>query len=121
MIVVMNRELLIPNEEFNIGTNYDNQTETRLFQIKRVTAGGVDISNLLFKLDIKYANDKTDTADLEKDVTDKEFNDFWKVYFKYLKKYPRVYVAGFVNSTYAYIYPNAGETKGLLEIDYRIG
>ena len=57
----------------------------------------------------------------KKDVTDKEFNDFWKVYFKYLKKYPRVYIAGFVNSTYAYIYPNAGETKGLLEIDYRIG
>lgn len=74
MIVVMNRELLIPNEEFNIGTNYDNQTETRLFQIKRVTAGGVDISNLLFKLDIKYANNKTDTADLAKDVTEKEIN-----------------------------------------------
>lgn len=57
----------------------------------------------------------------KKDATDEEFNDFWKVYFKYLKKYPRVYVAGFVNSTYAYIYPDAGETKGLLEIDYRIG
>lgn len=66
MIIVRNRELLIPREEFNIGTSYDDNTETREFRLEAVTAGGVDIRNLLFKLDIKYANGKTDTALLDK-------------------------------------------------------
>lgn len=66
MIIVRNRELLIPREEFNIGTNYDGNTETREFRLNKVTAGGIDITNLTFKLDIKYSNGNTDTAYLDK-------------------------------------------------------
>lgn len=66
MIVVRNRELLIPREEFNLGTNFDLDTETREFRINKVTQGGIDISNLNFRLDLKYANGDTDTAYLDK-------------------------------------------------------
>ena len=72
MIIVRNRELLIPREEFNIGTNYDSGTETREFRLNKVTQGGIDITNLSFKLDIKYANGNTDTATLDKVYPDAE-------------------------------------------------
>lgn len=72
MIEVINRELLIPREEYNIGTNYDDQTEVRQFHLKRITSGGIDLGNLAFSLDIRYANDATDTALLDKEVTDKD-------------------------------------------------
>ena len=74
MIEVVNRELLIPREEFNIGTNYDTNSEARIFHMKRVTSGGVDLANLSFVLDLRYANDKADTAALVKEATDKDIN-----------------------------------------------
>ena len=74
MIEVVNRELLIPREEYNIGTCYDNNTETRQFHLKRVTSGGVDLAALTFNLDIQYANRQTDAASLVKEVTDKDIN-----------------------------------------------
>lgn len=69
MIIVANRELLIPREEFNIGTNYDNNSEIRLFKIDRITASGVDISNLQYSLDIVYANKGIDMVSLDKETT----------------------------------------------------
>lgn len=57
----------------------------------------------------------------KKDVSDEELEDFWKVYFKYFKKYPNVYIASFINSTYAYFFPEVGETEGITVVDYRIG
>lgn len=74
MIEVINRELLIPREEYNIGTCYDDNTETRHFHLKRVTSGGVDLAALTFNLDILYANGSTDAASLLKEVTDKDIN-----------------------------------------------
>lgn len=75
MIIVRNRELLIPREEYNIGTNYDGNAEQRLFRIDRITSGGVDLSNLAFRLDLKYANDGTDTAFLDVvEITDDYIN-----------------------------------------------
>lgn len=74
MIEVINRELLIPREEFNIGTNYDDASEVRTFHLKRVTAGGIDLANLSFSLDILYANDEKDSADLDIEVTEKDIN-----------------------------------------------
>ena len=56
-----------------------------------------------------------------KDVTEEELDDFWKVYFKYFKKYPKVYIASFLNGIYAYFFPEVGETKGIIKIDNRIG
>lgn len=66
MIIVKNRELLIPREEFNIGTSYDSGTEVRMFRLEKVTAGGIDLSGLSFHLDIKYTNGSEDTAFLQK-------------------------------------------------------
>ena len=37
MIEVINRELIVPREEYNIGTSYDNRSEVRLFHLRRVT------------------------------------------------------------------------------------
>ena len=79
MIIVKNRELLIPNEEYNIGTTYDSNTETRIFQIKRVTSGGVDLANLIFSLDLSYANGKADTCALEKEVSEDSVKLVWSV------------------------------------------
>lgn len=66
--------MVIPREEFNIGTNYDTNSEARIFHMKRVTSGGVDLANLSFVLDLRYANDKADTAALVKETTDKDIN-----------------------------------------------
>ena len=74
MIEVINREILIPREEYNIGTCYDDNTETRHFHLKRVTSSGIDLAALTFNLDIKYANGQTDAASLLKEVTDKDIN-----------------------------------------------
>lgn len=70
MILVKNRELIIPREEFNIGTAYDASTEQRIFRLTRVTAGAVDLSGLLFKLDIEYANGGVDTVELTPEIQD---------------------------------------------------
>lgn len=73
MIEVIRREMIIPREEFNIGTNYDANSEVRHFRIKR-TPGGIDISQLTFNLDMEYANGKADSVSLVKDVTEKWIN-----------------------------------------------
>lgn len=74
MIEVKGREMIIPREEFNIGTNYDTHSDVRIFHLKRVTGSGIDLSNLTFVLDLKYANDKADAVNLVKEVTDKDIH-----------------------------------------------
>lgn len=54
MILVENKELLIPNNERYIGTTQDADSENRLFRVRRVTQSGVDIAHLTFRLDLKY-------------------------------------------------------------------
>ena len=56
----------------------------------------------------------------KKEVTDYELEQFWKVYFKYFKKYPKVYIAAAINSTYGYYFPEVGETKGIEKADDRL-
>lgn len=73
MIEVQGREMIIPRDDFNIGTNYDANSEVRHFRIKRVP-GGIDISQLTFNLDMEYANGKADSVSLVKDVTDDFIN-----------------------------------------------
>lgn len=79
MIVVKNRELIIPKEDYRIGTDYDTHSDTRIFQLTRVTTGGVDISNLDFKLDLKYANGEKDTLALTKEVLEQVFHLTWTI------------------------------------------
>ena len=56
----------------------------------------------------------------KKESTDYEFEQFWKVYFKYMIKYPKVYIAAMVNSTYGYYFPEVGETEGIEAADGRL-
>lgn len=79
MIIVKNREMLIPNTERYIGTSYDNNAECRVIQIGRVGAGGVDLSALSFRLDLEYESGDKDTDLLEKEVTDDNIILTWLV------------------------------------------
>lgn len=74
MIEIINRELLIPPEEYNIGTNYDSNTEERLFHMKRIVSSGVDLASLDFHLDMQYTNGDKNSVTLTKDVTEKDIN-----------------------------------------------
>lgn len=79
MIIVKNRELLIPNHERYIGTTYDTESENRQFLLSRFAQNGVDLSALTFRLDLKYANDATDTVVLDKEVTDTNIILTWNI------------------------------------------
>lgn len=59
MIIVKNRELLIPNHERYIGTPIDNYADNRTFKIKRFSQSGEDLSGLTFRLDLKYPAERT--------------------------------------------------------------
>lgn len=57
----------------------------------------------------------------KKNVSDEELKDFWKVYWKYFKKYPTDYILAFFNSTYGYFFPEAGETHGIRFVGIHMG
>lgn len=73
MIIVKNRTLLIPREEYNIGTSYDNNSEVRTFRVGKLTEGGIDITNLLFSCDLEYANGGKDTLLLDTEYKEDEY------------------------------------------------
>ena len=79
MIIVKNRELLIPNNERYIGTTYDTETENRIFQVPRCSQRGVDLAALTFRLDIQYANNSYDTVILDKEVDDEFVLLIWRI------------------------------------------
>lgn len=79
LITVRGRELIIPESERQIGTQYDSNSEVRQIKVSRLTAGGVDISHLDFRLDLRYGNEKKDTALLDKEITDDEVILTWTV------------------------------------------
>ena len=54
MIIVKNRELLIPANERYIGTPQDNLTDMREFRLDRIVQNGYDLSSLTFRIDLKY-------------------------------------------------------------------
>ena len=68
MITVKGRELMIPPMERKIGTTYDESAEVRIFRIDRVTAGGIDLSHLNYRLDLEYRGEKKDTSLLDVEV-----------------------------------------------------
>lgn len=78
MIIIKNREMLIPDSEQHLGTTYDAETEVRQFKIPRVNAG-IDLSDLTFNLDIKYPDATLDTALLTKNVTDTAIILTWDI------------------------------------------
>lgn len=54
MIIVKNRELLIPRNEQYIGTPNDNNADNRVFRISRLSQTGEDLSGLTYRLDLLY-------------------------------------------------------------------
>ena len=71
MIKVRSKTLFIPAEEQSIGAVGEADSTVREFHIDRVSGDGVDLANLLFKLNIRYAGVRDiDRSDLEKIVTD---------------------------------------------------
>ena len=78
MIIIKNREMLIPDSEQHLGTTYDAETEVRQFKIPRVNAG-IDLSDLTFNLDIKYPDATLDTVLMTKDVTDTAIILTWDI------------------------------------------
>ena len=71
MIKVRSKTLFIPAEEQSIGAVGEADSTVREFHIDRVSGDGVDLANLLFKLNIRYAGVRDiDRSDVEKIVTD---------------------------------------------------
>lgn len=71
MIVISNREMIIPNNERYIGTNYDESSENRQFQLARVSPSGTDLAGMTFTLDLLYRNEGKDSMVLDVDeITD---------------------------------------------------
>lgn len=79
MITVVGRKLIIPETDEQIGTTYDNNSEVRHIRVNRITAGGVDLSNLRFKLDLEYADNTPDTCLLDVEVQDKYILLIWTI------------------------------------------
>ncbi len=84
MIILRSRSLIIPNDEYNLGNDYDTNTATRVFQLDRVMEG-IDLANLMFKLDLTYADGTSDTLALDSEVIDDKINLTWTVTKNQLK------------------------------------
>ena len=93
MITVRGRELVIPVAERQIGTQFDNNSETRQFMINRLTVGGIDISNLDFRIDLRYGKETKDTDVLEKEITDEHVILTWTVSAASVKQVGTVFIA----------------------------
>ena len=80
MIKVRSKTLFIPAEEQSIGAVGEADSTVREFHIDRVSGDGVDLANLLFKLNIRYAGVRDiDRSDLEKVITDDEIILRWLI------------------------------------------
>lgn len=93
LITVRGRELIIPESERQIGTQYDSNSEVRQIKVSRLTAGGVDISHLDFRLDLRYGNEKKDTALLDKEISDEDIILTWTVGPNSVKEIGTVWIA----------------------------
>ena len=93
MITVRGRELVIPVAERQIGTQFDNNSETRQFKINRLTVGGIDISNLDFRIDLRYGKETKDTDVLEKEITDENVILTWTVSAASVQQIGTVWIA----------------------------
>ena len=79
MIHVAGRSLVIPLPERLIGTTYDHQSETRTFCLGRYQPGGIDLSHLEFRIDLRYAGEIYDTCILEKEVSEERILLSWLI------------------------------------------
>lgn len=90
MIIVKNRELLVPLPERYLGTDYDISSEVRQFQVPRFAQNGVDLSALTFRCDFFFADGTRayDTITLGKEVSDEYIVLTWNVTRTVLQSHP---------------------------------
>ena len=80
MIKVRSKTLFISGEEQSIAAVGEAETTVREFSIDRLSGDGIDLANLIFKLNIRYVGTKqSDRSDLEKIVTDDSIILRWLV------------------------------------------
>ena len=80
MIIVKNRLLLFSKNEQYLGTSYDKNSANREFKLDRINADGIDLSELIFKIDLKYADDTLDTDTVEISViSERDIHLTWTV------------------------------------------
>lgn len=79
MITVVGRKLVIPEKDSQIGTTYDNNSEVRHIRLNRITAGGVDLANLRFKLDLEYEDAILDTCLLDAEMQENHILLTWSI------------------------------------------
>lgn len=79
MITVVGRKLVIPEKDSQIGTTYDNNSEVRHIRLNRITAGGVDLANLRFKIDLEYEDAILDTCLLDAEVQEAYILLTWSI------------------------------------------
>lgn len=79
MIIVKGRELLIPENERYLGTNYDTGMENRVFRIPRLSQSGTDLSDLTFKVNLIFNSEPLDVVELQKNVDEDYIYLTWTV------------------------------------------
>ena len=79
MIVIENRQMLIPRGEEKIGTTADNLCDTRTFSIPRVSATLLDLSALDFFIDLEYADGTKDTDSLQATYGEERILLTWQI------------------------------------------
>lgn len=80
MIKVRNKVLVIPENELTIAAVGDKGSVNRVFQIPRVQPDGVDLANMIFKLNLLYLDtNEKDRDDLGKTVSDDFVTLTWTI------------------------------------------
>ena len=79
MILVKNKELLLSNREQYLGTDMDNNSAVRTFQIPRISIDGVDIADLSFRINAKRTDKEPDSFYLEKEIREDEIILTWTI------------------------------------------
>ena len=93
MIKVRSKTLFIPAEEQSIGAVGEAESTIREFHIDRISGDGVDLANLIFRLNLRYAGvQRTDRSDLEKVVTDSTIILRWTISAVTLKNPGTIFV-----------------------------
>ena len=80
MIKVRNKVLVIPENELTIAAVGDKGSVNRVFQIPRVQPDGVDLANMIFKLNLLYLDtNEKDRDDLDKTISDDFITLTWTI------------------------------------------
>ena len=93
MIVIENRQMLIPRGEEKIGTTADNLCDTRTFSIPRVSATLLDLSALDFFIDLEYADGTKDTDSLQATYGEERILLTWQIRNTQLRVPGAVFIA----------------------------